>query len=702
MTYQLGIDVGSTTVVAAVHRAEGPAAAEVVPLGGGGPTVPSALHLARDGGVTVGEGALRLAGIDPGRVVRALPRRIGDPAPVAVGGGTWPAEDLLARLVRWVVDRVAEREGGPATRITLAHPALWAVPTLERLAVALAAVDVHATFLPEPLAVAHAARADGEPGDTIAVYDLGGGRFDAAVVRRNAVGFGLLGRPEGLADFGGLDLDDQVWRHVRAGLPEGLVPDARVRRACLRAKETLSTKAEAVVRVRQGELRGEVRLDRGTFEGLVAAHVDRTVEVLRRAVASAGLAPEELTAVLLVGGSSRIPLVARVVSAQLGRAVAVLDDPGWVARGAALAVPTVTVDGAGSVPGRLPAPTRVPACESAAEVAPEVAPEAVTAGPDQGDPGRPALAAADSGLGSAPSPVNPSPVDPSPVVDAEQRPVAGPGVAGPAVAGPVVAGPVVPAPVVAGPVVAGPVVAGPVVARSVVVGSVVVGPVVAEATDPDPAATTPERAVAVAEPADPETVDPQSDGPGDADAEAAPSRRAVPVRTPAVLDAGTRRGPRSRSLPRLLVGAGAVAAAALVVVALFRPDGPLDPPLDPGVGAARVTGAPVVPAPLPAAPAGDILPGAALPGGLPVDGAPAAVRMTDPLRPDDPAEADRRVVDRPVERGAGDAAEVDGAPAPDVRMTGPGPAARGAAAHAEEPPVGAATRVPPTPAPPRV
>src|SRR5689334_20474576 len=141
MTYQLGIDVGSTTVVAAVHRAEGPAAAEVVPLGGGGPTVPSALHLARDGGVTVGEGALRLA----------------------------------------------EREGGPAPRLTLADPALWAVPTLGRLAVALAAVDVHATFLPEPLAVAHAARADGEPGDTIAVYDLGGGRFDAAVVRRNAV-----------------------------------------------------------------------------------------------------------------------------------------------------------------------------------------------------------------------------------------------------------------------------------------------------------------------------------------------------------------------------------------------------------------------------------------------------------------------------------------------------------------------------------
>ena len=67
MSYRLGIDFGTASVVAAVHRAGD---VTVVPLGGSGaPGVPAALHLARDGGVTVGEGALRLAGIDPGRVV---------------------------------------------------------------------------------------------------------------------------------------------------------------------------------------------------------------------------------------------------------------------------------------------------------------------------------------------------------------------------------------------------------------------------------------------------------------------------------------------------------------------------------------------------------------------------------------------------------------------------------------------------------
>ncbi|MDT7580934.1 MAG: hypothetical protein QOK35_2198, partial [Pseudonocardiales bacterium] len=194
-----------------------------------------------------------------------------------------------------------------------------------------------------------------------------------------------------------------------------------------------------------------------------------------------------------------------------------------------------------------------------------------------------------------------------------------------------------------------------------------------------------------------------------------PKPRAVPVRTPAVFDAGSRHGPRSRSLPRLLLGAGAVAAAALVLVALFRPDGPLDPPLDPTAGVPRVTGAPV-PGPQQAtdaqAPAVGGFPG----GGLPVDGAPAAVRMTEPLRPgrnDDRDRADRDGADRPVERAVeraavdsadrsdGDRSPSDTGPAPDVRVTGPGPAGHSMAAQLDDRPVGAATRVPPTPAPPR-
>ena len=353
MSYELGIDFGTTFTAAAVRRAGGTAEPEVVPLGGRGGAVSSVLHLARDERVTIGEAAAGLAGIDPTRVVRALKRRVGDSDPVVLGGHPWTAEDLSARMLRWVVDRVAEHENGPPARIALAHPASWSAHTLERLAAALAGQDLGVTFVAEPRAVAHAAGAT-SPGDTVGVCNLGGGRFDAAVLRREgppAGGFAILGVPETIADLGGLDLDELVWQHVRAALPDDVSPVARVRRACTRAKETLSAEDEVVVRIRRGEFRGAVRLDRATFEGLIAPHVDRTVAALRRTIASAGLEPGQLTALLLVGGSARIPLVARTVTEQLGCVPTVSCAPDLVARGAvlALAAPDAVVDSAAGV-----------------------------------------------------------------------------------------------------------------------------------------------------------------------------------------------------------------------------------------------------------------------------------------------------------------------------------------------------------------
>ena len=113
--------------------------------------------------------------------------------------------------MRWVVDRVVEKEGEQPTEIALAHPTSWVPLTLERLASALAAHDLRVTFVAEPSAVAHAAFAVAEPGATVAVHDFGGGRFDAAVLRRAGTprrSFAVLGVPEVIDDLGGLDLDD--------------------------------------------------------------------------------------------------------------------------------------------------------------------------------------------------------------------------------------------------------------------------------------------------------------------------------------------------------------------------------------------------------------------------------------------------------------------------------------------------------------
>ena len=347
-----------------------------MPLGGRGGAVSSVLHLARDGRVTVGEAAASLAGIDPTRVVRGLKRRVGDAAPVMLGGQPWAAEELSARLVRWVVDRVVEKEGEPPAKIARSRTRCRGRRTRSsRLASALAGQDLGVTFVAEPRAVAHAAVGAAKAGATVAVHDFGGGRFDAAVLRRAGMpggGFAVLGVPEAIDDLGGLDLDELVWQHVRTSLPDDVTPVARVRRACTLAKETLSSENEVVVRIRYGDFRGAVRLDRPTFEGLIAPHVDRTVDALRRTIAAAGVEPGQLTALLLVGGSARIPLLARTVTEQLGCVPTVHGDEDLVARGAvfALSAPTgdvvaPTTSGLPAIPSR--APTRKPTAADGAE-----------------------------------------------------------------------------------------------------------------------------------------------------------------------------------------------------------------------------------------------------------------------------------------------------------------------------------------------
>ena len=130
------------------------------------------------------------------------------------------------------------------------------------------------------------------------------------------------------AAWDALDPDDPAVQTAVAGL----------RRECTAAKETLSADTEVMIPVLLPGLHTMVRLGRAEFEDMIRPAVAETVEALRRAVASAEVEPGDLDAVLLVGGSSRIPLVAQLVSAELGRPVAVDADPkAVVAAGAALA-----------------------------------------------------------------------------------------------------------------------------------------------------------------------------------------------------------------------------------------------------------------------------------------------------------------------------------------------------------------------------
>ncbi|MGH8921029.1 MAG: Hsp70 family protein, partial [Actinomycetes bacterium] len=340
--YALGVDVGTSFTAAAIWRGDGPGKPEAVALGSRMPSVPSVLFLGADGSVVVGEAAQRRALTDPDRVVREFKRRIGDDTPLLVGGQPYAAHDLAAMMVRWVVDRVTEREGAAPDRIAVTHPAGWGPYKKELLSRALGAVGLDAlTFLAEPeaAAVSYAAQERVEAGTTIAVYDLGGGTFDAAVVRKTGAGsFALLGSACGLQQLGGADFDEAVFTHVQAGTttqwdaldiedPSVLSGLARLRRECIEAKEALSADTEVSIPVLLPGVSAHVRLVRSEFEEMIRPALEDTVDSLSRAIRSADLSSAELGAVLLVGGSSRMPLVTQLVSAALGCPVVVDADP---------------------------------------------------------------------------------------------------------------------------------------------------------------------------------------------------------------------------------------------------------------------------------------------------------------------------------------------------------------------------------------
>ncbi|HEU5469344.1 MAG TPA: Hsp70 family protein [Actinophytocola sp.] len=312
--------------------------------------LPSVVFAQAGGALLVGDEAERLAPADPGRVARQFKRRIGDGTPLRLGDAVVPAEALAARLVARAVGAAAERERAAATRIAVTHPAGWGGFRVAALRGALSAVRIEALLLPEPhaAALAHDARERVAPGGAVAVYDLGGTGCRLAVLRRADDGFVLAGPPEEV-EVGGLDFDEAVFEHVRGTVgaawdaldpadPAVLAGVARLRRECTAAKEALSGYTDVSVPVTLPGIDTEVRLTRVELEDMIRPAIEETAGMLLRVLGTAGVAPADLAAVLLAGGSARIPLVTQVVSERLGRPVAAGADPaGLVAAGAALA-----------------------------------------------------------------------------------------------------------------------------------------------------------------------------------------------------------------------------------------------------------------------------------------------------------------------------------------------------------------------------
>ena len=374
MSYFLGLDIGTSWTAAAVWQA---GRAGTLPLGERADAVPSAVFLRDDGTFVVGETALRLGVIEPTRLAREFKPRLGDAVPVVLGGRGVPTELLTGTLIRWAVQRATEVMGGPPQATCLAVPATWGRHRQDCMRLAarhggLAEVDLVA----EPVAAAghHAVRQGVPIGARVAVFDLGGGTFDAVLLRRTGDGFIPCGDPIGLDDVGGIYFDDVVLELVRRTVGPGfdLIDDriadpvvlSGLRTAVTEAKEALSAETETTLTLvlpdgdsqssrtgspggtltRTGVTRTHVvRLTRGEFETAIRPAVQRTVEAFTALLRRQRVEPDELEAVLTIGGSSRVPLVRGLLGGTLGVPLRADADPSHaVCLGAAMTAAGVT------------------------------------------------------------------------------------------------------------------------------------------------------------------------------------------------------------------------------------------------------------------------------------------------------------------------------------------------------------------------
>jgi molecular chaperone DnaK len=320
MTYRLGVDLGTTFTAAAVANGGQPT---MLGLGNRALQVPSVLYLASEGDLVVGEAAERRGLTDPARMVREFKRRIGDHVPILVAGVPYSPQTLTAQLLRWVVRSGTDQLGESPAHTVLTHPANWGPYKRELLTQIVELADVGEVTTcsePEAAAIQYAAKSRVPAGARILMYDLGGGTFDSCVLEKHSDGFVMLGESIGIEHLGGVDFDDAIFQHVLESLADQMsgldqrdhlvqAGLARLRRDCVEAKEGLSTDVEAIVPVILPGLNSSVRLTRAELEELIRPPLQETVAAVGRAIRSAGLKPDDLHSIVLVGGGSRIPLV---------------------------------------------------------------------------------------------------------------------------------------------------------------------------------------------------------------------------------------------------------------------------------------------------------------------------------------------------------------------------------------------------------
>ncbi|GAA3190124.1 Hsp70 family protein [Dactylosporangium siamense] len=359
-THRLAIDLGTCHTVAVVRRGdEAPRAL----LFDGSPVMASGVYADESGRLSVGRDAERLSQLAPSRF-EPFPKRSVDSGSVLLGDAEVTVVEMLAALLKRVADESLQAGVNPVGSTVLTCPADWGGQRRGVLLEAARAANLGPVVLvDEPIAAAtYCLRVLGQqvaPLQSLAVFDFGGGTLDVSVVRREPSGSGggglrVLG-VGGLDDLGGVDIDaalvghlgqliqlrnPEIWQRIANPDSTAAHRDRRVLWNEVRAaKEMLSRAASAPIHVPGTE--EALHVTREELERVAGPLIDRAVDETRRVLERAGVDVRQLAGIFLVGGSSRIPLVASRLHARFGVAPVVPEQPELpVAYGGMLAIAT--------------------------------------------------------------------------------------------------------------------------------------------------------------------------------------------------------------------------------------------------------------------------------------------------------------------------------------------------------------------------
>lgn len=362
----IGIDLGTTySVVAHVDEHGLPRS---IPNAEGDITTPSAVFFDRQG-VVVGKEALRAAAFEPDRVALFAKRDVGEATySRRIRGCQVPAE-VVEALVLKKLKHDAERVLGPITQAVITVPAYFTEPCRKATQDAgmLAGLEV-LDIINEPTAAALCygvergflnAQGASHQSETLLVYDLGGGTFDVTIMRLEG-NQSIALATRGDVYLGGLDWDERIVERIAAQFHSehgiDLRTDESVRQELLtiaqEAKHALSARTETQIFFRHEGKGVRLSLTRSDFEDMTSALVERTRLTVTNALHDAGLRWSDVTRVLMVGGSTRMPMITSMLETLAGVPIdQCLSPDEAVAHGAAIYAGMLTTLSAGNAPG---------------------------------------------------------------------------------------------------------------------------------------------------------------------------------------------------------------------------------------------------------------------------------------------------------------------------------------------------------------